>query len=168
MGIPQLNTIFFLTGTWQGALVPDKPPQSFLWQATTSSHPEPGNNFPQGLCSLESCGSEALCPFLQDAAQEPPAPTNAWPEPPLPLGKEKHKSNLFWLLNAKQKTVTKMKSVEQKINIYVEHRMIMGYWTDFLLQTSVSCLDRGAISANILPSLFLLWKKKLLPWFMVF
>lgn len=94
MGIPQLNTVFLLTGTQQGALVPDNLPQSFLWQATTSHQPEPGNNFPQGLRSLEGCGSEALCPFLQDAAQEPPAPSNAWPEAPLLLGKENIR-NLF-------------------------------------------------------------------------
>lgn len=49
VAIPQLNTIFFLTGTWQGALVPDKLSQSFLWQAIISHQPELGNHFPKAV-----------------------------------------------------------------------------------------------------------------------
>lgn len=70
MAIPQLNTIFFLTGTWQGALAPDKLPQSSLWQAATTLHqPELGSNSPKAFAVWrEGCGGEAPWASLQDAA----------------------------------------------------------------------------------------------------
>lgn len=93
-----------------------------------------------------------------------------FPEGQLALGSLRIRKSIssFWLLIAKQKIVTKRKSAEQKINIYLELRAIMGCWTDFLLWPSLNCLCWGTISADIFPSLFLLWKKQLLPWFTVF
>lgn len=51
-----------------------------------------------------------------------------FPEGQLALGSLRIRKSIssFWLLIAKQKIVTKRKSAEQKINIYLELRAIMG------------------------------------------
>lgn len=142
VAIPQLNTIFFLTGTWQGALVPDKLSQSFLWQAIISHQPELGNHFPKAVAVWRAV--EVKPPRLPQL---------------LCHCARKSRSQIYSGSCMQSRKQLPKWNKQNKKSTSVEHRMIMGCWTDFLLQTSDSCLDWGAISANILLSLFLLWKK---------